>query len=391
MATDDEIYYDMPPYDMPPLDQPTPESTFVDRVLKGKGWAEQQKELRKAAKIDPFTGWRLDFDPEEPRHWGGAPPALPGVSPDRQMHHARGRKDGPLYTTPNIMPSDPAWIKFAYMRYPLDREALAGLLEEMMPVAFSKGRRSTLLSTASPQRLEFAAWPAELIMLYQLTGHQVAFDLGLDETIGEDIIRLVLPAMSNSGNFDGRNLLQPWRDFQRLVVFVLWICGTQHRILLQRDFYSPVTEHVIRIWQATHPKQINFTVVANAMDRRPRPRRVDMEEDRDGFARRRESRNPFPALWTYGVKVASVAKIVEGLYWAIGSSGYTVGACPNCNRFLGREDERKIFCSPNCRTTYNRKRPAEALSAAAKRKEQEWKRKERQKREEEDPSYVFEF
>ena len=110
-----------------------------------------------------------------------------------------------------------------------------------------------------------------------------------------------------------------------------------------------------------------------------------MEADKEKFARRRESRNPFPVLWTYGVRVVSVARIVEGLYWAIGSSGYTVGACPNCNRFFGREDERKIFCSPNCRTTYNRRRPAEALSAAAERKEKEQKRKDRMEREKNAP------
>ena len=374
MPTDKKLHYELPPLDLPALYQ-TAEYNYEESISRAQERANRQRLTPKPPELDPFTGWRLDFDPDDPLQWAGLPPALPGADPARRLHPARGRKDGPLYVSPNILPSDPAWVKLAYLRYPMDRAALAALLGDMMPVSLFRAVRSATDEGAARQSYDQSIWFMEMAAWLRLTGDEGEALHDGEFTEGQLARHFSRPV---SVLADGESLIDPWRGLQRLAVLVLWAWGARHNPLLSTEFCHGLADWVGKIWQKTHPRTAAITQVYSMGEPPPRAPRADIWEDREEFAERQRARVPLNTFWEHREEVVSVARLIDGLSAVIGSAGYYLEACPNCERLFFRPDDRKLFCSPYCRTAYNRKRPtgeSTASALAAKRRKEASKRR----------------
>ena len=305
---------------------------------------QEQPDVPQLRSIDTFTGCRQDFDPEVDAHWSGTPPSLPGADPYRRLHYARGKKSGPQYISPNILSADPIWIKLAYMRFPLDGESLAALLEEMMPTTWFEGNNNLVVQAA-----EIARWAPELAAIQRLTGRSLQSEyLPFDSASEEEAIQWFTRVF---GRYSAKDLIGSWRWLQRLAIFSFWVWGNQHKQPLLRKHCMNLAEQIGRLWHYAHLPVPSISKVYLLGDPKTRRDRADIEGDRAEFARHGD---PSRGYWVNQAQVISVARIVEGLLLVVGSAGFCLELCPNCERIFLKLDDRKLFCSPYCRSSFNR-------------------------------------
>jgi len=269
-----------------------------------------------------------------------APPRLPGYGSGGDLHFARGTDDGPRYLSPNILPTDPPWLRLAYMRHPMGREDLHAFLISLLPKGLAN--EPNFFTAPRPASPSLARVEEQVKWIQELRALEVLGGVAAEEETS---------AAFRRGWIEGKTLTQVWGKYQHLCKSVVWAWGAQAQEDLQLRYCQELAEEVARIFQQTHPMRavIGYKIAMtgdNPLDNL----QASLRTDRAAYQRYKQPR------WQSGEELPSVARIAAGLAEVIGTAGEVLSCCQNCDRIFYRTRGGQKSCSEYCRTVYNRKK-----------------------------------